>query len=711
MKYDELGLTQEQLADALRRLCHFAPTDLEEGRPERIHDHLVEHALASLDQRPAAPSEVQTQLAQLFSLTFDTEEVYQAVGRLEHRGAVSVTPDGSGGMLVMQETRRREEMLRQVEEAERLEEECLASWQDALRVQHPSLSASDAADLRTDLQAYAIRLFAAHGAECVALICAHSDKADSLLADAERAIAGQLPPRKPPVCRIRDIELSNFFRRPDEQRAKYISQLLDSTFLLHVLHVDETCSALLRHQFQGRLLFLDTNVLYRLLNLQGRRFFTAAQRMVEISRSLGFRVLATTRTVRELRTSFTSAKEDFERSPRVPPDLAAVGAEYSGGDDFITAYWREYSRTGVSFYDFFTLFSDVEAMIAQHGVELSGEYEQVMADNRDVPWMAQLMRNALDPAYWLHPAILEHDAYHAVLIGHVRGAEPATFGDANAWFLTCDTKLPRFATVERRNLGTVPFCITPSQWFQVIRPMVPRTPSFDAAFAQMLTSPYLRAYWMPREVAHQILARLQRLRSWSPELAVHVLTNTVMIDAFRRAPETEKDSVIESAAAQAAEELRAEVTALKAQVKELATRVEKAEVGSRPKVFIAHSGDTPALSKLTRFLTDLGVEPVIAEWVPYRGRQVPDHVRETMEDCVCGVVFATRVGKKQPGRGVLIETGIFQEHFGNRVIYLGEHGVSFGPMADGFARESFSRRNMERVFHRLVIELKHIGII
>jgi hypothetical protein len=711
MKWDELGLTEQQLAEALRRLSHFAPTELEEGRPSRVHDHLVEHALASLEHRPVLPAEVQAQLGHLFSLTFDAEEVYEALRRLQDGGRVLVTPDGSGDISVTQEARRREEMLRQIEEAERLEDECLASWQDTLRAEHPSLTTSDVADLRSDLQAYAIRLFAAHGAECAALLYPQSDKADSLLADAERTVAGQLPPRKPLVSRVRDIVLQNFFRRPDEQRAKYISQLLDSMFLLHVLHVDETCSALLTRQFQGRLLFLDTNVLYRLLNLQGPRFFTSAKRMVDMSKSLGFRVLATTRTVRELRTSFGAAKDDFERNPRLRPDLAAVGAEYSGDDDFITAYWRQYGETGISFYDFFTLYTDLEPMITNHGVEVTGEYDDMMAGSREVPEIARLLQETLDLGYRVHPDVLEHDAYHAVLVRRIRGAEPATFADANAWFVTCDTKLPRFARIKRRNLGMVPFCITASEWFQVVRTMVPRTSSFDAAFAQMLTSPYMRAYRMPRELAHQILARLQRLRSSSPDLAVRLLTNNVMIDAFRRAPEAERDSVIESAAAQAAEELRVELTALKTEVKELRAKVEKAYVGTRPKVFVAHSGDTPVLHKLTRFLTDLGVEPVVAEWVPYRGRQVPNHVREIMQDCVCGIVFATRVGRNQPGRGVLIETGIMAEHFGTRVVYLAEHGVSFGPMADSFARESFPRRNLERAFHRLVIEFKGMGII
>lgn len=70
-----------------------------------------------------------------------------------------------------------------------------------------------------------------------------------------------------------------------------------------------------------------------------------------------------------------------------------------------------------------------------------------------------------------------------------------------------------------------------------------------------------------------------------------------------------------------------------------------------------------------------------------------------------------QIRRHQPGRGALIETGILQERFGERVIYLVENGSEFGPMAENFARESFTQDNLERAFHRIVVELKACGLI
>jgi predicted nucleotide-binding protein len=132
-------------------------------------------------------------------------------------------------------------------------------------------------------------------------------------------------------------------------------------------------------------------------------------------------------------------------------------------------------------------------------------------------------------------------------------------------------------------------------------------------------------------------------------------------------------------------------------------------------VFIAHSGEPAALFRLRRFLEALGVRPVIAEWLPFRGQQVPDHARSSMDGCDAAIVFATAadaVGeRRQPGRGLFTETGILQERFGEKVIYLVEEGVELGPMLDSYAREFFTQECLERAFYRVVVELKEYEII
>jgi len=146
-----------------------------------------------------------------------------------------------------------------------------------------------------------------------------------------------------------------------------------------------------------------------------------------------------------------------------------------------------------------------------------------------------------------------------------------------------------------------------------------------------------------------------------------------------------------------------------------APKVQLVPIKKAATVFIAHSGEPPALSRLADFLKALGVEPVIAERLPFKGRQVPDQARSAMNGCAAAIVFATAADaatdRTQPGRGLLNETGVLQEQFGDKIIYLVEEGVQLGAMLDSYARESFTQECLEKAFHRIVVELKAHRII
>ncbi len=131
-----------------------------------------------------------------------------------------------------------------------------------------------------------------------------------------------------------------------------------------------------------------------------------------------------------------------------------------------------------------------------------------------------------------------------------------------------------------------------------------------------------------------------------------------------------------------------------------------------PKIFIAHSGESSALNRLIRFLRALKVEPQIAEWLPYAGAQVPDHVRSVYSDCAGAIIFAeaSEAAPAKPGPGVLIEVGLLQAHFQNRIVYLREEGTTTGAMADSFAAAFFTPDNLEQAFYRVVVELKSWGV-
>ena len=91
------------------------------------------------------------------------------------------------------------------------------------------------------------------------------------------------------------------------------------------------------------------------------------------------------------------------------------------------------------------------------------------------------------------------------------------------------------------------------------------------------------------------------------------------------------------------------------------------------------------------------------------------NVRNVYGRCDAAMIFAeaTRVdgGQRRPGAGVLVETGLLQGHFPEKVIYLREDGAGFGAMADSYVATSFTQDNLEEAFYRIVVEFKAWGYL
>ena len=140
-------------------------------------------------------------------------------------------------------------------------------------------------------------------------------------------------------------------------------------------------------------------------------------------------------------------------------------------------------------------------------------------------------------------------------------------------------------------------------------------------------------------------------------------------------------------------------------------------VGQPPKVFIAHGGDSPALTKLKSFLEALGVEPLIVEEQASEGRSVGENVDWYARQADCAIILAARgdidgkTGRFIPRGNVLIEIGKSQELFKDRIIYLLQAGTKLPTNINEKVRARFTSQNMDNAFIKIAKELKKFGIL
>lgn len=137
----------------------------------------------------------------------------------------------------------------------------------------------------------------------------------------------------------------------------------------------------------------------------------------------------------------------------------------------------------------------------------------------------------------------------------------------------------------------------------------------------------------------------------------------------------------------------------------------------KPKAFIAHGGDSPALAKLKSFLEALGVQPLVVEEQASEGRSVGENVDWYARQADCAIILATKgdidgkTGSFIPRGNVLMEIGKLQAVFEDRIIYLLQAGTKFPTNISEKVRERFTTQNMDNAFIKIAKELKKFGIL
>ncbi|MDD5039413.1 MAG: nucleotide-binding protein [Dehalococcoidales bacterium] len=137
-----------------------------------------------------------------------------------------------------------------------------------------------------------------------------------------------------------------------------------------------------------------------------------------------------------------------------------------------------------------------------------------------------------------------------------------------------------------------------------------------------------------------------------------------------------------------------------------------------PKAFIAHEGETRALTMLKEFLEALGVQYFIAESKASNGRSIERQVDWTQSKADFAICLATKgkainkkTGKHYMGLNVADELGRARQIYGKHIILLVQKGVEVHTNPREIVHETFTTTNMERAFIKITRELTNWGFI
>jgi hypothetical protein len=561
------NLQEEQLKQSIIKLAYFNPTAQDEYC-NQILDYLVLDSLVTnghLLQINA--TQVKKNIKHCFHIDFEEAEIKESAKRLTSKGFIRYI----GGNA--EEERRGEKPQFQILEdtedkinnnilkIQKIEGIVINEWREYLLDKYSDYpKVEDNIDLIADnLKLFITKLLIRHGAECVAILYPEEKKTQEWLSSIKNNILDDLPKINSFIDPIISFEIPNFFINNESNRKFYISSLFNSSFFWHLIQVDEGCSKLLHKVTDGQMLFLDNNILFSLVGLHGDYLLKSVHRILDFANRLGYRLMVTEKTIEEFQESLRHNIDDIKP---IPQHLAKMAIENLETDNFISCYWKEFVNNGIGIQEFVTEKSHLENIMEGLNIKITNEFRNEIEMSNELKEEESILHSMV-PSTDRH--IINHDAFHRVLINKIRDGEKYNFSNSKAWFLTHDKKLPMYSKVAKRGRVSLPFCLLTSQWVQLNRPLLTRTKDekeYEESFYTLVTQPYLRAMMSSLSMDktyNEVIYKLARYEKMNPQVALKIVTDThLMITLATESDKEKKEEQLENKFLDVASQLQAE---------------------------------------------------------------------------------------------------------------------------------------------------------
>lgn len=590
--------------NTIRKLSQYRPFERGGRSALEAQEDLLVAALAEAGGSLEGIEGCRGAIGGLFSLDLDEVEVGRALNALLKTGAVR--RENSHFVLSPSEQSRLD---RVAERSRRVAAQAMDDWLASIKEKFPGLSAEEEQCLREDLDDYLRTVVQRHGAEAALLLYPQEAEAQLLYDDLEEMGFDFLKSRPSRVLDIRKWALSGFIRTPTEAQRAFLAQNLNTGYFWTVLSIDPDGANLVQEVAKGQRVYLDTNFLFRLLGIQGPRHVPVSEVLLKKTIEAGYEPVVTPWTRNELLASLENSKQFLKQHPIPPSDYAALAADATSDEDFVTLYWRRVRNDpGLSVDDFMAYFDEIDVHLEAKGIAISDEgckaveqREEEIADQ--VALIQGVTRGGrLSRQHGRQRSLvtLEHDVMHRLLIEKRRGVGNRTFATAGAWFLTHDSVLPRYDNAARReNRDRLPFCVSAGSWLQVVEALSPKSDDLDQALADLLASPYVRyRRTLSKESAQAIVARTNVYAEGTPELAARVLMNSAAVDQIEQASSpSEEEERIDNALIAAAHEVQEEARRAKELAEVARAEAQDAKESADERIRIAEQQKEDAIER------------------------------------------------------------------------------------------------------------------
>jgi len=533
MKIDNLEL------NAISKLALVDNLLQQDQEQNGILDFFCLDYLNSLEGLFAKPKEIKKYIRDNFKVDFSETEINTSLKKLAAKGFVEEL-EGSdrfsySGFKILEDSSTSLEKKRQ--EAEDLEKMVWEEWRQSTIIRYGTSVKDHLPEIETGLKVFLNTLIVRHGLETTFVLnpstSAHNirsivTRVNPILID-EISVSNQEAKLYLKAC------IPDFFHNPSTNRVRYIDSLLNSSFIWHVLNIDPTCSILIQQITKGQKLILDNNILYSLVGFHGDDSLRASHELLDSAKKLGYNIVITSKTLDEFHNSLKFQLEKIKKSPPVPQELARIASNNLTNGGTLHAFWEELAKQNISIDEFILERSHLLDLIKRFGIEESHKFRN---DIEKSETLSEEMNLLIQTCGDFNKEIVEHDAFHKILVNKFRKGPQYKWHAAKAWFLTQDSKLLPYDRASTKQKNSIPFCITTGQWMQINRRFISRLngdDQFEESFFALATQPYLRALLSGIDLnakIQKVTQRIARFKNMSVEQATSIITDLNFVNSI-----------------------------------------------------------------------------------------------------------------------------------------------------------------------------------
>lgn len=560
------------MTDLRRRLALSFPDGDGRATKELTVDHLILCAIAEVVRRAPetairTATDVCSALQDALSLTYGENEIVPSLERHAAAGRIAFRGDSHKAFVVNPDALTPVEQ--QSNELKIQKSIVRDSWIAELRTRH-TLSDDDATALWDALEEFLSRIVDRSAAEAASFLYGSEHSARERFIEALNSAAPDIGESLSPE--LRDLgkqEIPRFLTSTnDADRRRYLAETLRAAFFFYLLSIDPGASALIMDRLQGKTLYLDTNVIFRLVGFHGPSMENVAKAIVSAAQSLGCRLVVAEETVREYQRTLSGEGEELKLIPNRRSIYLAVAARHDSFAGSFAAKYQQEVLAGLvqDVRQFVRKYSLLKDLLQPFGITIESsailtEKERTSEEFRDL-----VGRYSMWKASGKGQGTLEHDVFLLRHVEKLRDGRSAGFADTPFWALTHDRRLTGF-TVTLANADDSQTCMLAEDFLQIAQAFLPRTLDYSESLAAILQNPAFAPANSTVSFDYMVNAmqRVDRIANLTEGHVVALLANEQFVhDVQRLSKDDEILDLVESELAKQAGKLEEDLAMAKA---------------------------------------------------------------------------------------------------------------------------------------------------